>query len=854
MNRITAFMKAHEEELFQRFRSQYVGQVDPSVFDELNKALVSEELVTFYRSIFPKLKDELHFLRKKQKELEDRIKERGLGENDPERKELQSEIRDLRGLAMGIQRRNTLEHLTNVGALPNYAFPESGVKLAARVMGRSVEGGTQPPLNQEFEIVRGASTAIRELAPDNLFYSQGFKFKVTGVNTFEWADKDNLHEKRFCSECDHIEQASTAPAGPCPKCGSATFGAASNVHKFARMTSVRSYNDSAGATLSDAKDEREKTTYNTQWHFHFDAQGSRGGYAMKEIPFGIEFVKNVRITSTNLGGTKAVNARKSTVNEREVATHGFVTCRHCGRSTSDPRAMDNKVHYGYCKHKEDAYSNAPNEVFEELFFYREVTTEAMKILLPVQEFNTEAEVKMFLAGIQLGLKKYYRGKPDHIHLAAYKEYNQRTSRFDRYLVLYDAVPGGTGYLEKLFATGEFNRLLHVAYETIRDCGCQHQGKDGCYRCIFSYGNQYHREELSRAASEAWFKKIVDKSGEWEFQPDGLGKITNTGQIEESELEHKFIRALRNYSKRNDAWDFEQVNENGTISYKLRYGSGETSFAYHIRPQVPLGATDNIEHNTTPDFLVTCTEGKLKDRKLTKPMLKAIPKIAVYLDGYMFHASPENNRFMDDVSRRMGLINSGKFLTWSLTWADMERFEKVFEETDRQTNREDALAIKLKEPGFVNTARALLQANKAEVLDIHLAKNSMERLLELLKHPVRDEKFDASWSLFLGLFQRQMFVPSFAPADKKRAYGGLEQSDRHCLDNKTLDGWVVFQGLAQTDLFNSTTIVNIAEREVESRLVFRNVEAIEKEEWNVFWMYWNVMQMKGLQVGGNEEAE
>jgi hypothetical protein len=100
----------------------------------------------------------------------------------------------------------------------------------------------------------------------------------------------------------------------------------------------------------------------------------------------------------------------------------------------------------------------------------------------------------------------------------------------------------------------------------------------------------------------------------------------------------------------------------------------------------------------------------------------------------------------------------------------------------------------------------------------------------------------------------MFVPSFAPADKKRAYGGLEQSDRHCLDNKTLDGWVVFQGLAQTDLFNSTTIVNIAEREVESRLVFRNVEAIEKEEWNVFWMYWNVMQMKGLQVGGNEEAE
>ncbi len=584
MNRIIAFMKTHEDELFQRFQAQYDGQVDPAVFKELGDALSSEEFITFYRSIFPRVKDELHFLRKKQKELEDRIREQALGESDPERKELESEMRDLRGLAMGIQRRNTLEHLTNVGALPNYAFPESGVKLAARVMGRSVDGGTQPPLNHDFEIVRGASTAIRELAPDNYFYSQGFKFKVTGVNTFEWADKDNLHDKRFCSACDHIDQASTAPAGHCPKCGDLNFGAASNVHKFARMTSVRSYNDRAGATLNDAKDEREKVFYNTQVHFHFDPQGSRGGFAMKEIPFGIEFVKNVRITSTNIGNSKAVNARKSTVNEREVATHGFVTCKHCGRSTSDPRDMGNKVHYGYCKHKEDVYANRPDAVYEEIFFYREVTTEAMKILLPVQEFNTEAEVKMFLAGIQLGLKKYYRGSPDHIHVAAYKEYNQLSTRFDRYLVLYDSVPGGTGYLEKLFEPSEFNRLLRVAYETIRDCGCQRQGKDGCYRCIFSYGNQYHRDELSRAASEAWFKKIVEKSDQWEKQPDGLGKITNTGQIEESELERRFVRALQNYARRVDAWDWEEVNESGTVSYRLRYSSGDSSFTYQVRPQ------------------------------------------------------------------------------------------------------------------------------------------------------------------------------------------------------------------------------------------------------------------------------
>ncbi len=253
----------------------------------------------------------------------------------------------------------------------------------------------------------------------------------------------------------------------------------------------------------------------------------------------------------------------------------------------------------------------------------------------------------------------------------------------------------------------------------------------------------------------------------------------------------------------------------------------------------------MELPTKPDFLLTCTEGKLEGRKLTKAMLKAIPKIAIYLDGYLFHASPENNRFMDDVAKRIGLVNSGQFLTWTLTWADMDRFEQFFEEVDRQTKRDDAFALKLKEPGFAASASQLLRANQAPVLDLNLTRNSIERLLELLKHPLRDEKFKASWSLYLGLFQKQLFIPSFSPADKERAFEGLQQSDRHCLDNKTLNGWVVFQGLSSMSLFSATTIVNIAERKADSRLTFGDTTVIDKEEWNQYWIHFNVVQGFGI---------
>src|SRR5690606_4797147 len=161
------------------------------------------------------------------------------------------------------------------------------------------EGSTKAPFTQDFEIERSASQAIRELAPDNHSYSQGYRFLITGANTFDWGDKHNFYQKRLCSNCDHIDRADITKTPHCRKCGDSTWGAASNVHSYAKLLSVKSFNNRVDASINDGKDDREQIIYNILKHFDFNSSSSHGGWAMKDIPFGIEFVRDVTITDSN---------------------------------------------------------------------------------------------------------------------------------------------------------------------------------------------------------------------------------------------------------------------------------------------------------------------------------------------------------------------------------------------------------------------------------------------------------------------------------------------------------------------------------------------------------------------------
>lgn len=848
-NRIISFIKAKENHLLTTFIEFYKPDIeDAKVLDNLKSYLLEEGFYLRLKDVFSKLKEEYRYISQAIKEIDAAIKRLP---NDEERKGLEAEKKALWGLKRLLDKRSILEHLTNVGLLPNYAFPETGVSLNAWVKSNKAKASENIPTDKQFEIIRSSKTAIREFAPDNYFYSQGFKFGISGLNTYDWKDVGTLLVKRFCSNCDHIADKVIATEMLCPKCGDSSWASDKNQHVFVKMSGVKSVNFRDKSSIDDSKEERDPTNYRISRHLKFDSKSFQGAWGMKEIPFGIEYVKNVDIVEVNLGLSSAVNANKVIINQHEdVPYHGFVTCKYCGKSTSKLNQRDYKFHYGYCKHKDREYAGHKDEVFEEVYLFREIKTEALKVLLPVQEFESDATINMFKAGLELGLKKYYKGNPQHLSIINYAEYNSKNNRFDKYLVLYDNIPGGTGYLEKLFSPAEFTTVISRAYEAIRDCNCKDKGKDGCYRCIYTYSNQFIQDELSRSKAELLFKKIVDKSEAWETYTTGLGALTSNGQIEESELEERFIRSLRNYlqNKNNPDFKFEDYIENGIVNYKLKITAGEYAFYYVIRPQYELGPTNGVKFNTRADFYISLSGIEKSGTALTdENIFSSVKGIAIYLDGYTYHATEENCRFFDDLKKRIAIVQSDAIISWSLTWSDVEMFDAIERENDnhsKELKRDGLFVDQLKFRQTIATYKAIPYWN-AFKNDLIESKNSFERLICYLCNPLDTQLRNKKAALMLSLRQQQFGLPSVnADAIDEILYDPLKIVDNSLsASEKSRGEFYIFPELPPCSDFAKVKVaIKLSDLDIKATISINNtITSLNKSEWESFWQVFNLIQ-------------
>lgn len=864
VNRIISYIKSNELTLVNRFIDFYKPDLnnESRVLEELKLFLAEDAFYERIKRVFKKVKEELISIQKKRKEIDEIIKKNNLPETDEERKNLEGDKKALSGLRKIIEKRAILEHLTNVGLLPNYAFPETGVTLNAWVNANKPKASTGLPTNKQFEIIRSSNVAIRELAPDNVFYSQGYKLAISGLNTFDWKDADVLIKKRFCSNCDHIENNATTTETNCPKCGDNSWSSAKNQHTFVKISGVKSINTRENATLDDSSDDRDVITYRISKHIKFDYNTFQGAWGMKNIPFGIEYVKNVDITEVNLGLSSVTDANKITINNLEdIPNHGFVTCKHCGKSSSTPHKAKNKennnfkFHYGYCKNKDYDYQGKTDAVFEEVFLFREIKTEALKVLLPVQDLESEAQVNMFKAGLELGLKKYYKGNPQHLNIVNYSEFNKQNSRFDKYLVILDNIPGGTGYLEKLFNPSEFTEVIKKAYEAIKECNCQHNGKDGCYRCIYTYSNQYIQEDLSRNKAEILFKKIVDNSSGWEPYSSGLGSLSGNGQIEESELEDRFIRSLRNYCAKNaeQGFIFESYVEDAIINYKLKTVNGDYTFYYVIRPQLELGPAENVKYKTRSDFYISLTSAEKEGVTLSDDKITSVKNIAVYLDGYTYHATKENCRFYNDLQKRNAIVESGDKITWSLSWSDIEKFDAIEKESDQVSKqfKKDALAVdSVKYKTTIEFFKKIPYWNNYNS-DFMQTKNAMDRLCWLLSNPLQEQFPKQKIGLALAIQQTKFAIPS------------MEAIELIEVLNKPS---IVINPTVQATNKNQGNFYNLPDNQLKYdfaslafgiRLNDLSIKAacsvtelqenLEKQNWELFWQLYNLIQEECILV-------
>jgi hypothetical protein len=160
----------------------------------------------------------------------------------------------------------------------------------------------------------------------------------------------------------------------------------------------------------------------------------------------------------------------------------------------------------------------------------------------------EAVVQSFIASLQLGLKQRFGGKVDHLRIGTQEEPGRDGGPRRAYVLLYDSVPGGTGYLHQLLAQDAttLGDVFKQALEAITRCPCNLEAeKGGCYRCVYQYRQGRAMEQVSRDRDRAVLTELVNATDQLERVPT-ISEIFINPNFD-SALEAQLYRALRQLS-------------------------------------------------------------------------------------------------------------------------------------------------------------------------------------------------------------------------------------------------------------------------------------------------------------------
>ena len=253
------------------------------------------------------------------------------------------------------------------------------------------------------------------------------------------------------------------------------------------------------AASADDGEERHRAVYQTHDLIDVTPDSYRGARLIEELPFGFELLSGLKMREVNFG--------PDTDDSFEVAGHGvnedgFQVCRDCGRVQPEDR-REPIEHTPTCRTRKNM---APR--IEPIYLYREVESEAIRLLLPVADLDLEIQQASFRAAIELGMRRRFGGRAPHLRVKSMRE-PIRGGGHRNYLVLFDTVPGGTGYLADLWRDDALLGVLEDTLEALRSCACLADGRDGCYSCLYAYQNQREMEQTSSAAARKLLEQIME---------------------------------------------------------------------------------------------------------------------------------------------------------------------------------------------------------------------------------------------------------------------------------------------------------------------------------------------------------
>lgn len=543
--------------------------------------------------------------------------------------------------------------LTEESRLPNYAFPERGVKLDAFIRR---EGVGREPENHSW--VRPPASALTELAPFNTFYASSRRVHVDGVELKKEAPPVLW---RFCQSCNHARPQTEAVAEEqvCPKCDDGRWGDVGQAREVLALSQVFAVARHRDAVLNDSGDDRERSYYQTL--SLFEAEGMvREAWSNDQEGFGFELQPKMMLRELNLGPRDdRGSAPSGQIAGQIIPDVRFVLCGTCGQAQQSAEAakaggseLKRHRHRAWCPERKKAEDKQHSRY---LHLLRELQSEALRLVVPfVDGTDVKADLANLRAALRVGLRRFYGGDPDFLQVRAYDEPLLANEGRRRFVVIMDRVPGGTGLLAELCLDkgAKLKQALEKAHDLLRACACQTRvpAVKACYQCLYAYREGEDLPLLDRARAIEVVEALL-KAFDALTLVDSIGTMTQSGVLE-SELEHRFVHALGEHVRSGGGtWKAEADGV-----WRLRVGAR----GWLLKAQVELGS-DRVAVPCRADFVLYPEEPG-----------PGVRDVAVFTDGLAYHVMPgaPQSRLADDARKRLGVSQGGELLTWSLTWKDV----------------------------------------------------------------------------------------------------------------------------------------------------------------------------------------
>ena len=386
----------------------------------------------------------------------------------------------------------TYTYLTKVGFLPGYAFPGAQTQLILS------DSRTDP-------IVRDIEFAITEYAPGNIVYVDKVKYRPSmvtlteEVNAAEYVQGHVGMHYKHCTNCSFA--TSDLSMTVCPHCNAELSEA---IHCF----EPRLVRADRIEKVSASEEYRRSASFDVEKYLLENEDEVSGNEILLKGNIRMEHRRDARILITNQG-------RKG---------EKFALCLKCGSWTSEEnfdRWVEN--HSRYCE-------ASGEDIVRNLELSTVKTSDVAIITIPMEEYSKDF-LKTMLHTILTGI--YVQMETSQEEVNGFIRTIIHDGKDMHQIVLYETIPGGVGYLEKI--QGYWCDIIQKAHEVLYNHECDR----ACYRCLKNYYNQRDHEFLDKSLVKETLENILQEC------PKLTSKTTRPVSFD-SKLEEKFYEIFDKY--------------------------------------------------------------------------------------------------------------------------------------------------------------------------------------------------------------------------------------------------------------------------------------------------------------------